>query len=86
MTKQILIILLLLNFIVQGLEANSFSYNTNITSEEHVSKEGIEIGKGTYLSINYFKALSLMDTSFIKEESLHNVRNEKPLFLVSFQF
>ena len=86
MIKQTLMILLLLNFIVQGLEAQTFSSNSNITSDVLVSNDTMQIGESKYLSINYFKALSIMDTSFIKENALHNEGNEKPLFIVSIQF
>lgn len=86
MIKQTLIILLLLNFITQGLEAQTFSNNANITSDLLVSKDGMQISEGTYLSINYFKALSLMDTSFMKENPLHKQTNEKPLLTLSFKF
>lgn len=86
MIKQILIMLLLLNFITQGLEAQTFSNNSNINSYELASNDTMQIGKETYLSINYFKALSLMDTSFSKENTLQKRKNEKPLFIVSFKF
>ena len=86
MIKHILIMLLLLNFITQGLEAQTFSNNSNVNSSVIVSNDAMQIGKSAYLSINYFKALGLMDTSFIKEDALHKKNNEKPLFLVSFKF